>query len=302
MSSLLATASPPCSALRILLVEDSNDDAELILLELRRGGYQPQSQRVDTAEALSAALAQPWDVITCDYVMPQFSGLAAIELIRASGCLAPVLVISGEIGEEVAAAAMRAGAQGFISKHHLARLVPAIRRELADAQFPDDRRCLERQLHGREALLNLALETSPVAMWILDHTGTVTYGNRAAQEIWGGARYVGIEQLDEYRGCWLATGKRIAAEEWAAARAIRKRETSLNEEVEIECFDGSRKIILNSALPLCDAQGNCVGALVLNQDITAQKRAEAARRQMRKSSATSSRRPASGSGRSAGKV
>lgn len=273
-----ATASTAKSPLRILLVEDNEDDAELILLELRCGGYQPQSQRVDTAEALRAALAQHWDVITCDCVMPRFSGPAAIELIRGSGCLVPILVVSGEAGEEVATGAMRPGAQDFISKHRLARLVPAVRRELAEAQVRCERQCLERALREREALLNLVLETSPVAMFILDRTGTVTYGNPAARAIWGEIRRVNLEDINEYRGWWLATGKRIAAEEWAATRAIRQGETSLNQEVEIESFDGSRKIILNSAVPLRDAEGNCVGALVVNQDVTAQKRADAALR------------------------
>jgi PAS domain S-box-containing protein len=136
----------------------------------------------------------------------------------------------------------------------------------------------EEALKASEELLRNVLETLPVGVWIMDRTGQVTQANRAAVEIWGGAKFVGPKQFGEYKGWCLETGKRLSAEEWGGARAIAKGETSLNDEVEIEAFDGSRKIILNSSIPIWNDKGEISGAITVNQDITSRKRAEAALR------------------------
>ena len=118
--------------LRLLLIDDSPDDALLVVLELNQGGYDVTSERVDTAAALSEALERGgWDAITCDWVMPRFSAPAALELIRERHCEVPVIVVSGQVGEEVAATAMRAGAHDYVSKSKLARLVPPSRGSFA---------------------------------------------------------------------------------------------------------------------------------------------------------------------------
>lgn len=126
----------------------------------------------------------------------------------------------------------------------------------------------------RSDLLHEVLAILPVGVWVMDETGKIVYGNPAAQRIWAGAHYVGLDQFGEYKGWWVATGKRIEAEEWAAARAIRNGETSTDEEVEIECFDGTRKIILNSAAPIRGEENRIVGAIIVNHDITERKRFE----------------------------
>ena len=131
--------------LRVLLVEDSEDDAVLIARELRRGDYAPAIQRVETEAAMGAALADPWDVVISDYSLPQFSGPAALTLLRATGLDIPFIVVSGAIGEEVAVAAMKAGAHDYLMKDNLARLVPAIQRELRDAEERRRRRLAEKE-------------------------------------------------------------------------------------------------------------------------------------------------------------
>lgn len=136
------------------------------------------------------------------------------------------------------------------------------------------RRQSENALRETEQTLRHVLDTLPVGVWIMDREGRITLGNPAGQRIWAGARYVGPEQFGEYKGWWLSTGEPIAAEEWAAARAIRNGETSLDEEIVIECFDGTRKIILNSAIPLKGEDGAVNGAIIVNQDITARKEIE----------------------------
>ncbi|KAB2826841.1 MAG: PAS domain S-box protein, partial [Candidatus Dadabacteria bacterium] len=129
-------------------------------------------------------------------------------------------------------------------------------------------------LSRSEGLLKKVLETLPVGVWITDRDGRIVQVNETGRQIWAGAKYVGIEQYGEYKGWWLASGKRIEPEEWAAARAIIKGEVSLNEEIMIECFDGSNKIILNSALPIRDSAGDITGAIIVNEDITERKLAE----------------------------
>jgi diguanylate cyclase (GGDEF)-like protein len=123
-------------------------------------------------------------------------------------------------------------------------------------------------------LLQQVLTALPVGVWILDESGRILYGNRAGQRIWAGARYVGIEGYAEYKGWWAKTGKPIRPEQWGATRAIRNGETSLDEEIEIECFDGARKVILHSATPIRDDAGCIAGAIVVIHDITERKRFE----------------------------
>lgn len=125
-----------------------------------------------------------------------------------------------------------------------------------------------------EALLRTVLETLPVGILILERDGTIAISNEAARKIWAGVRYVGIDGYDLYKGWWHGTGKRIKKEEWAGARAIMKGETSLGEIVDIECFDGSRKTIVNSAVPLVNDKGEIFAAVIVNEEITDLIRAE----------------------------
>ncbi len=140
----------------------------------------------------------------------------------------------------------------------------------------NERTRAEEASRANESLLRKVLELLPVGVWIIDKSGKIVHGNPASHSLWAGARYVGIEQYGEYKGWWVDTGKPIKGEEWAAARAINRGETNLNEEVEIECFDGTHKIILNSSTPISDDHGTIDGAIVVNQDITERKHAEQA--------------------------
>ena len=133
--------------LRVLIVEDSEDDALLVAQTLRRAGYDPAHARVDSASAMRAALdTEAWDVVIADYTMPRFSALAALALLGESGLDLPFLVVSGNIGEELAVDAMKAGAHDYIAKDNLARLAPAIERELRDAADRAEHRQLEERL------------------------------------------------------------------------------------------------------------------------------------------------------------
>ena len=129
------------SLLRVLIVEDSEDDAQLIIWEIKRGGYAVEFERVETRTTMEAALSHgSWDIILSDYAMPEFSAMAALATLKASGLDIPFLVVSGTIGEETAVAALKAGAHDFIVKGKLARLIPAMERELRDAETRHSRR------------------------------------------------------------------------------------------------------------------------------------------------------------------
>jgi signal transduction histidine kinase len=138
---------PPRTSLRVLLVEDSPDDAELILHALERGGYRVTSERVDTRHDLAEALERSrWDIVLSDYAMPQFSGPEALTLVKAKGLDLPFIIVSGTIGEDAAVAAMRSGANDYVLKQSLARLCPALERELRDAALRVERKKMQEQL------------------------------------------------------------------------------------------------------------------------------------------------------------
>ena len=127
--------------LRTLIVEDSENDTELLLRDLRRAGYETIHERVESAEALQAALKrQDWDIVISDYALPHFNGLAALKLFKKLGGDIPFIIVSGSIDEDIAVEAMRTGAHDYIMKGNTARLMPAIERELREARIRQERR------------------------------------------------------------------------------------------------------------------------------------------------------------------
>ncbi|MBI5602751.1 MAG: response regulator, partial [Deltaproteobacteria bacterium] len=113
--------------LNVLVVEDSEDDTLLMIRELEGGGYVPEHQRVETAEAMGAAFREKtWDLILCDYKLPKFNGLQALKLFKETGTDIPFILISGTIGEELAVEAMKNGAHDYLMKDKIQRLVPAV--------------------------------------------------------------------------------------------------------------------------------------------------------------------------------
>lgn len=131
-----------------------------------------------------------------------------------------------------------------------------------------DRKNAEGNLRKNEELLNAVLQTIPLGVWVADKSGTIIQVNPAGQKIWGGEEFLGIQQYDKYKAWRRDTGKLIEHKEWALYRALKKGETTIEEMIDIETFDGLRKVILNSAVPICDKSGQINGAIVINQDMT----------------------------------
>jgi signal transduction histidine kinase len=134
-------------ALRVLIVEDSEDDTALLLRELQRGGYDVSYERVDSLNAMNSALSrQEWDIVISDHSMPHFSGTNALNLLRTKGPEVPFIFVSGTMGEEAAVDALKDGAQDYVMKGNLKRLVPAVQRELREVEQRRERKHLERQV------------------------------------------------------------------------------------------------------------------------------------------------------------
>jgi len=171
--------------LRVLVVEDSEDDAILVLRELRRGGYEPSFERVDTPEAMHAALdQQTWDIVLSDYAMPQFSMPAALAMVKEKGLDLPFIIVSGAIGEEAAVAAMRDGAHDYVMKGNLAHLIPVVERELRDAEVRRERKRMQQALRDLEELYSALVWNLTDAVFILKGD-VIAWCNDRVEEIYG---------------------------------------------------------------------------------------------------------------------
>ncbi len=176
--------------LRLLLVEDSEDDAVLLVQTLRRAGYEITHRRVDTPEEMRTALDQgPWDLVLADYFLPRFSGLAALEILREKGLDLPFIIVSGRVGEDAAVEAMKAGAHDYVMKDHLKRLVPAVEREMREAQVRRDRnlerRRAEEALKAERRRFHDVLELLPAGVMLVAPDYSVVFANRFFRERFG---------------------------------------------------------------------------------------------------------------------
>ncbi len=203
---------------------------------------------------------------------------------REYEALSDMLNIRGGVIETTAEATLRhanrqfivsiclLGVIGLLTTVFLERNVFRLNQQLA-REIEEHTRIAE-ALRNSEERLNNVLEILPVGVWLADKHGVIVHGNPAGQHIWTGAHYVGPERYGEYKAWWVATGEALKPEDWGVARAITRGESSIEEEIEIECFDGTHKIILNWVVPLWGHDHTIEGAVVVNQDITERKRAE----------------------------
>jgi PAS domain S-box-containing protein len=169
--SLLRSAMSPSSdhPLRVLHVEDSEQDVELALLQLRRSGYEATATRVESADAMREALrVGTWDIVFSDCSMPRFSAEDALALLREKAVEIPFIIVSGTIAEETAAAAMRAGAHDFIRKDKLAGLGPAVEREIRGQQAREAQRRIENEVRASAAKYRALFDACPAPLWVHD--------------------------------------------------------------------------------------------------------------------------------------
>src|SRR5215204_1202836 len=259
--------------LNVLLVEDSEDDALLLVRMLRRGGYDPAWERVDTQSAMEAALdGGRWDLIISDHSMPAFSSLAALGLLKRKGFVdLPFIIVSGRIGEDAAVSAMKAGAQDYLMKDNLARLNSAIERELRDANVRRERRQAEEKYRS-------IFENAVEGIFQTTVDGRFLTANPAL------ARMLGYESPEELLGAisnirhqlYVEPGRR----EEFYQRALRDGFVS-GFEVQMHRKDGNLVWVSANARAIYDAGGGISGYEGTLEDITERKRAEEALREIR---------------------
>ena len=252
--------------LRVLIVEDSVDDTLLIAAELQRGGLDPVFERVETAACLQAALeVHDWDLIVCDYSMPQLVGPAALTIYQRAGLDIPFISVSGTVGEETVAEMMKAGAHDYVMKSNLARLVPVVKRELRAARERQGRR----QAEAIAAYLAAIVQSCDDAIIGKTLDGTVVSWNSGAERLYGysAAEMIGRSVavlIPSYRPDQLSeifdTIKRGEGVDGLETVRIRKDGTSVEVSLTIS--------------PIKDSNGRVVGASTVARDITRRKQEE----------------------------
>jgi PAS domain S-box-containing protein len=259
-------------ALQVLLIEDSEDDAVLLELQLERAGYTPACRRVDTRDALTAALqTQKWDLVIADYVMPRFSGLEALALVKSMDLDIPFIIVSGHITDATAVAAMKAGAHDYVMKDNLTRLGPAVQRELREAVVRRERRRADQSLKV-EVVFREAIENSvPSGIAAVDLEGRQTYVNPAfcAMVGWSETELVGARPPFVY---WPP--EQIENITRALEEVIREQAPAGGLELMFRRRTGELIHVLLQTTPLKDLFGNVTGWVSSISNITARKHAE----------------------------
>ena len=184
--------------LRVLIVEDSEDDALLLIRELKKGGYNPVYERVETSAAMKKALKKKqWDIILCDYTLPKFNARSALAILKEANIDIPIIIVSGTIGEETAIECMRLGAQDYIMKSNLSRLGPAIARELKEAEVRNKQKQAEEERRFRDILLATQQEVSIDGILVVDENNRILLYNRRFIELWKLPAKLVEDRIDE---------------------------------------------------------------------------------------------------------
>jgi len=261
--------------LRVLIVEDSEDDALLLVFELRRGDYSPVFKRIETVETMRQALLEEvWDLVISDYVLPGFSGLEALRLVRKSGLDLPFIIVSGKIGEDTAVNAMKEGANDYLIKGNISRLVPAIEREMQEAEVRRKKR------EAEAALLRSERRYKRLVDAVTDYIYTVTVKDGAAIKTSHGPGCLSVTGYshEEYINNPFLWYQMIYEEDRAAVTSltddIRAGKDIPSLEHRIRHKDGSIRWVINTIVPRYSEHGDLIGYDGLISDITLRKRAE----------------------------
>lgn len=260
-------------SLRILIVEDSEDDLLLMIRELKKGGFNPVYERVETASEMRETLKEKqWDIILCDYKMPHFSAPSAIALLKETKIDIPILIISGKIGEETAAECILLGAQDYIMKDNMSRLCPAVARELEEADSRSKRKQMEQALFESEEKYRNILENIEDGYYEVDLAGNFTFFNSSLSRILG---YPKEEMMGMNNRQY--TDKEGAKKRFQVFNQVYKTGQPTKEfDWQIIRKDGTKRHIEASVSLLKDSSGKASGFRGIVRDITERKKTEEA--------------------------
>jgi len=256
--------------LKVLIVEDSEEDSWLLLRELQRGGYAPVHQRVETASQMTEALADgTWDIVISDYQMPSFSAPRALKVLHESGQDLPFIIVSGKIGEDLAVAAMRLGAHDYLMKGQLARLVPVVERELREArQRRSHRITQEAVIRGKEEWEAVFDAVSDLII-ITDANGVVTRCNGKIKSYFPG----GYNSVIGKRIGVLFFGK--SQPEGEVFRFVHSMQSEVDEDVRFPNLEGWYNV---ASYPMRQAGTDRSGFVFIIKDITKRRQVEEEKR------------------------
>jgi PAS domain S-box-containing protein len=262
--------------LRLLMVEDSEADAHLLVRELRRGGYDVSFERVQTGPALRDALRRaPWDMVISDCGMPGFNAMTALTITRSEVTDIPFIVLSGTLDEEDAVEVLRAGANDFLTKQRIARLLPAVERELREKAVRDESKQSQKRIKVTEERFRTLLESAPDGMVIVGSDGRIAFVNNQTETLFGYSRQELVGELIEVlvpphfraslrlrRTSFFASSEPLSLGTGLELTALRRDGTEFPVEIRLS--------------PARTAEGDVVTAAI--RDVTARKDAERALR------------------------
>jgi diguanylate cyclase (GGDEF)-like protein/PAS domain S-box-containing protein len=261
-------------ALAVLIVEDSESDTQMITRVLTKAGYQLVFEQVDTAIEMKAALGkQAWDIVISDYSLPQFDGRAALEILKETGQEIPFIIVSGAIGEETAVSMMKAGAHDYLTKDNLARLAPAVARELEQAQDRRGRKQAEQALRASENQLRMITDNIPAYVAYVDSDLRYRFINKAYEILYEKPR---AEIIGRH-------ASEVLNEDYYEKHLERIQIVLTGQKVFFETpfpFKEGQLFLSVSYIPDTDEKGNTKGYYVLAHDITERKQVEDQLRQL----------------------
>jgi two-component system cell cycle sensor histidine kinase/response regulator CckA len=267
--------------LRALIVEDDERDSDLLLRELRHGGYDVAFRRVETAEEMIAALdEESWDIVLSDYSLPRFTGPAALSILKDRRLDIPFIIMSGTISEEIAVTAMRAGARDFITKGKLARLIPAIERELREfaiRQAGTRSESARKRAEGKLQQLSRAVEQSATLVIITDLAGTIEYANPKFFESTGYSAEQVIGQKPS-----LLKPEKAGETDWAELWRTILAGNDWQGEFQNKKQDGSLMFVSAVISPIKDESGRITHFVAIQEDATQRREIEAQLRHSQK--------------------
>lgn len=263
--------------LRVLFVEDSEDDVKLLVIELRKGGYDPFYKRVQTPDDLRSSLAAgEWEFLVSDFRMPGFSGMDALAILKESGLDLPFLIVSGTIGEVNAVELMKAGAHDYIMKDNLTRLVPAIGRELQDAEDRRSSRHAQAALRESEERFRTMADSAPVLLWVTEANSACNYVNKPWLEFTG--RSLEEQQGSGWRASMHSEDAPAVAESYRQNSVLQR---GFQTEYRLCRHDGQWRWMLETATPRFHSDGAFAGYIGSVVDLTERKQAEIERESIR---------------------